>query len=253
MPTRERPIDRGTLRARRILAELGREIRDARRDRGLSQRAVGRAVGVSGVTIGRLERNLAPRASLLLVARVLESVGLELSARAFPGGAPIRDAAQRALLERFRLRLAGSLRWKTEVPMPSRGDQRAWDALVLGDGWRLGVEAETAPRDAQALVRRLALKERDGGVDAVILVLPRTRRGREFLREADAILAPSFPGSGARTLRRLRAGRQPTENAIVCVWLRERALHRMKLPTHGFIRASGMLRRVTHPTHIIRS
>lgn len=217
MPTRERPVDRGTERGRRVLTDLGREIRAARRDRGLSQEAVGRAVGVSGVTVGRIERALATRASIVLIAQLLETVGLELSARAFPGGAPIRDAAQVALLGRFRANMHRSLRWSTEVPLPIPGDQRAWDGMVVGDGWRFGVEAESAPRDAQALVRRLALKSRDGGVDAVILVLPRTRRAREFVRDARGVLSPSFPGSGTRTLKLLRAGARPTESAIVCV------------------------------------
>jgi transcriptional regulator with XRE-family HTH domain len=217
MSTRERPVDRGTARARRILADLGRELRAARRDRGLSQEAVGRAVGVSGVTVGRIERDLAPRASVVLVARLLEAVGLELSARAFPGGRPIRDDAQLTLLERFRLKLHRSLRWQTEAPLPIVGDQRAWDGLIVGDGWRIGVEAETAPHDAQALVRRLALKARDGRVDGVILVLPRTRRARDFVRDGSATLAPSFPGSGTRTLELLAAGTRPPESAIVSV------------------------------------
>jgi transcriptional regulator with XRE-family HTH domain len=215
MPTRERPVDRGTERARRILADLGGEIRTARRDRGLTQEAVGRAVGVSGITVGRIERAMAPRASIVLFAQLLETVGLELSARAFSGGAPIRDAAQLALLERFRVRLHESLRWRTEVPLPIRGDQRAWDGLIVGDGWRFGVEAETAPLDAQALVRRLALKSRDGRVDGVILVLPVTRRAREFVRYAQGTLSSSFPGSETRTLELLAAGLRPPESAIV--------------------------------------
>lgn len=217
MPTRERPVDRGTERGRRILADLGRELRTARRDRGLSQKTVGASVGLSGVTIGRIERGLAQTASVLQIARLLETVGLELSARAYPGGPPIRDAAQIALLDRFRTRIHRSLRWLTEVPLPIEGDQRAWDGLIVGDGWRAGVEAETAPRDAQALVRRLALKSRDGGVDVVILVLPRTRTAREFTRDASGTLSPAFPGSGARTLRLLRTGSSPPASAIVRV------------------------------------
>ena len=89
--------------------------------------------------------------------------------------------------------------------------------MVIGEGWRFGVEAESAPRDAQALVRRLALKARDGGVEGVILVLPRTRRTRVFLREAGGTLAPSFAGPNARTLELLRAGVRPPGGAIVCV------------------------------------
>lgn len=101
--------------------------------------------------------------------------------------------------------------------MPIPGDQRAWDAVVAGNGWRLGVEAETAPRDTQALVRRLALKQRDGEVDTVIVVLPRTRRVREFLHEAGPILSPFFPGSASDALRLLRAGTQVTANTIIRV------------------------------------
>ena len=55
------------------------------------------AIGLSGVTVGRIERGLARRASILHVAQLLETVGLELSARAFPGGPSIRDAAQVAV------------------------------------------------------------------------------------------------------------------------------------------------------------
>jgi len=127
-------------------------------------------------------------------------VGLELSVRCFPGGQPIRDVAQAALLARFRGRLHNSVRWAAEVPLPRPGDQRAWDALVTGSGWRFGVEAETAPRDGQALARRLELKRRDGQVDGVILVLPNTRRTRTFLREFVSTAAESFPVSGERAL-----------------------------------------------------
>ena len=217
MPPRERPVDRGTDRARQLLADLGREIRTARRDRGLSQDTIGHAIGVSGVTVGRIERGLAGRASILHVAQLLETVGLELSARAFPGGRPIRDSVHVALLRRFQVGLHGSLRWRTEVPLPISGDQRAWDGMIIGPGWRFGVEAESAPRDAQTLVRRLALKARDGGVDGVILVLPVTRRTRAFLREAAGTLTPSFPGPGTRTLELLRAGVRPDASAVVCV------------------------------------
>ncbi len=217
MPIRERPVDRGALRGRDVVVDLGREIRSARRDRALSQEAIGRPIGVSGVTVGRIERGLAGRVSILRVAQLLETVGLELSAHAYPGGRPIRDAPHVALLTRFQLGLHPSLSWRTEVPLPIPGDRRAWDGLIAGGDWRFGVEAETAPRDAQALIRRLTLKERDGRVDGVILVLPPTRRTRVFLREAGGVLAPAFPGTGPRTLELLRAGVRPPVSAIVCV------------------------------------
>ena len=66
--------------------------------------------------------------------------------------------------------------------MPITTDQRAWDAVISGTGWRYGVEAETSVRDIQALLRRLALKQRDSAVTGVILVVPPTRRTRATLK-----------------------------------------------------------------------
>lgn len=145
--------------------DLTAELRRARTDRGLSQAEVGRAVGLSGQQVSRIERGLVPDVSVAGICRLLAVVGLELSARAYPAGEPIRDRAHRALLGRFRQRLHRSLRWRTEVPLPIGGDLRAWDGHVSGAGWHVGVEAETRPTDLQALERRLALKLRDGAVE----------------------------------------------------------------------------------------
>src|SRR5262245_36496428 len=92
-------------------------------------------------------------------------VGLDLTLRAYPGPAAIRDASQVAMLSDFAGPLHPTVRWAVEVPLPIAGDQRAWDGFVAGVGWRYGVEAESLPRDGQALIRRLALKARDGDVD----------------------------------------------------------------------------------------
>jgi transcriptional regulator with XRE-family HTH domain len=217
MAVKERPLNVGTERARLIAAELGREIRRARVDRGLSVAATARAAGMSGPTGSRIERGEARSVSVLQLARLMAVVGLELSCRAFPVGEPIRDAAHVALLGRFRSKLAGGVRWATEVPLPLPGDRRAWDALIGGQGWRYGVEAETGPRDAQALARRLNLKVRDGEVDGMILVLPRSPRSRAFLEAADVSIRSSFPVDGARALDRLGAGLDPSGSAIVLV------------------------------------
>ncbi len=146
MASRERPIGRGTTRGRRCIVEVAHEIRAARLDRAPSLSAVGRATGQSHSTVSRIERGLATHVTLLQLSRLTAVVGLELSVRCFPGGQPIRDFAQAALLARFRGRLHRSIRWAAEVPLPRPGDQRAWDALVTGGGWRFGVEAETAGR-----------------------------------------------------------------------------------------------------------
>lgn len=240
MPPRERAVDRGTRRARVIEAELGAEIRRARVGGSLTQDEVGRACGITGAYLSLIEHGLAHGASITTVARVTSIVGLDLSVRVYPGGSVLRDAGHRALLERLRAAISPALGWRTEVPLPSPGDQRAWDAMIVGRApttdtpatdtpgraafgtagsgmrsFRIGVEAETRPRDAQALQRRLALKRRDGGVDHVLLVLATTRGNRAFLREAGPTLAADFPVTGRDAISALAAGRDPGGSAIV--------------------------------------
>ncbi len=215
--THEKPADRGARRAAITLATLGTEYRTARRDRGLSLRDVGAALNISHVAAGRVERGLVPGVSLRMLARYAEVVGLELSVRAYAGGAPVRDSAHVALLAAFRAQLSPRLSWATEVPFPSTGDARAWDALIRGDGWLYGAEAETAPRDVQALGRRMSTKLRDGNVDGLLLLLPSTRRTREFLGAGEEHLAPLFPIPGGRALALLRAGLDPGGSAIIVI------------------------------------
>jgi transcriptional regulator with XRE-family HTH domain len=218
MVTRQRPADLGAENGRRIRTQLGIEVRAARLDRGLTLAEIGRAVRLSAAEVSRIERGILTAVSIVQMARLLAVVGLELSAKAYPGPQPIRDVAQVRLLGRFHDRLHPGLRWGTEVPLPRPGDQRAWDALVSsGSVWRYGVEAETSPRDSQALVRRLNAKARDGAVDGVILVLPRTRRSREFLAAGNETLRPSVPVDGRRALELLAARVDPGGSAIVLV------------------------------------
>jgi transcriptional regulator with XRE-family HTH domain len=217
MAAQERAADRGRRRARDILVWIGSELRLARLDRGLSIDAVAAALGISNAQVSRIERALAPNVPLGVLVAFASVVGLDLVVRSYPGPRGLRDAAQVPLLDAFRSRLHASLRWAVEVPMPIAGDQRAWDGLVSGTGWRYGVEVESLPRDAQALVRRLNLKQRDGQVDGVLLVLPDTRRVRSFRQEAAAELGPAFPISGLVALRRLQAGQDPGGNAVLVI------------------------------------
>ena len=218
MPVRRGPVDVGWDRARLLLASTCRQIDEARIDRGLSYASLGRAVGLSGQQVGRICQGRVSTAPLMLLARLAALVGLELSARTFPGGQPLRDGGQQALLSRLQARLGPSIGWRVEVPVVDvagdrRPDLRAWDALLIGPDWRAGVEAETNVRDAQALVRRLALKQRDGEVTGgVVLVLNDSRHHRELLRAG--VFRDAFPAGARAALARLQRGEAPG-NAVV--------------------------------------
>lgn len=176
--------------------------------------------------VSRIERGLVAHVSVTELAKLHAVVGLDLSLKSYPAGQPIRDAAHVALLDDFHRLLHRSVRWAVEVPLPIPGDRRSWDALVSASSWRYGVEAETAPRDAQSLARRLQLKQRDGEVDGVLLVLRRTEQTRRFLNEVGALLHERFPVDGVRALELLRAGADPGGSAIIVLPPRARALAR---------------------------
>jgi transcriptional regulator with XRE-family HTH domain len=215
MGARERRVDAGAARGRALTTAILAELRSARLDRGLAGADVAREVGISQSQYSRIERGLTESLSIGEASTLLAAVGLDLSVRAYPGGQPLRDAAHAALIGRFRAELHPSLRLITEVPFPGPGDRRAWDVVVLGTDWRHGVEAETRPRDRQGLERRMVLKERDGDVSSMSLLLLDSRYNRDFVRAHRDVLAERFAVPGKRALELLRAGVNPGGNSII--------------------------------------
>ena len=124
-----------------------------------------RLAGVSSSWVSQVERGMAADVTFRLLGVLLAIVGFDLSVRAYPGGSPLRDEGHRRLLGRFRSPLPEGAPWRTEVPLPQPGDQRAWDAVTEPWRLRIGIEAELRPTDLQSLQRRIALKKRDGHVD----------------------------------------------------------------------------------------
>jgi hypothetical protein len=197
-----------------------REAEAARLAHGTSYAAIGRALRLGPGQVARIMRGQSPDVSIVRAAQVLESVGLELSARAFPAGVPVRDGGQVALLARLRRRISAELRWREEVPvveLPSAGssDLRAWDAGIDGPDVRVRVDAETHVGDLQALERRVALKQRDGREPCVIVLLADTRHHRALLAEAGDGLRSAFQISQRAALAALRAGSSPGGNALI--------------------------------------
>ena len=214
MTSRSGPIARAIRVAAQDQARVVADIAQARRGAGLSRGEVGRACGVSRSTFARIESGDRRVTTLAELSCLGAAVGLEVRLRAYAAGDAIRDVEQARVLERLRPRVHVSLGWSTEVPLPIPGDLRAWDAVIRGPGWRIGVEAETALDDVQAVERRLALKQRDGDVDRVILLVADTRRNRLALAASPASFG-SLPLRTREVLAALREGRDPGQSGIV--------------------------------------
>ena len=218
MSTRERPIDRGHRLATADLARAGHEIRVARQVIGKSLESVGRSSGISPSQAGRIERGCLPTASVEQLAKVGAAVGLDIRVRAYPGPDPVLEAGQVALLGRLRLRLHPNLLFRSEVPLPILGDQRAWDGFIdrlTGVANQLPVEAESRLIDGQGQLRRVMLKLRDSGLEHVLLLLADTRLNRAAVAATAAAFAVDFPVSPRRALAALAAGQHPGGSAVV--------------------------------------
>jgi len=203
------------LRARRLLADLGSELREARIGRGLRLTDVARAAGASPSHISRVERGLTRDLGLLHFMRHGAVVGLRLHARFYPAGGGLRDAAQLDLLRRLRARIGDRWSWQLEAPLNIAGDLRAFDALLSNLNATIAVEAITRLRDAQAQLRAAALKQRDGNVPRLVLLIKATDHNRSALASAADVLATAFPLGTRATLNALSQGVDPGDNGIV--------------------------------------
>jgi transcriptional regulator with XRE-family HTH domain len=200
---------------RQAAAAIGHEIHEARLGAGLSQRTAGGAVGISHSQFGRIERGEIRELTIEQASLAAAAVGRRLSVRLYPDGDPVRDAAHRALLDRFKRRLPPGIRWDTEVALPIPGDLRGWDGMAARPDRRAGVEAETRLHDLQELERRVRLKQRDGGIEVVILLVNDTRRNRAVLAAHREALRGSFPLDGRDILEALGRGELPDRSGLI--------------------------------------
>jgi transcriptional regulator with XRE-family HTH domain len=216
MTARVRRIERAVVLARTMAELTRREFRGARIASGLSRGDVGRAVGISPSQVDRFERGLLRDVRLEQLCRMCLAVGLVPSLRFFPDADPVRDIAQVRLLDRARIRLPQSIRWRTEVPLQGRGDARAWDAVLDGHRCNDAFEAETRLADLQATERRVMLKFRDDpSVRHVILLVADTKANRRALTVGREGLRGNFPLDTRAAMTSLAAGRCPGGNAVV--------------------------------------
>ena len=221
MPIHDRHVDRASRAARGDRGRVGLDLRVNRVSAGLSQGDVGRLAGVSASQVSRIERGLAPSASVEQLARIGAVVGLDVRLRAYPAGDAVRDAGHLRVIERLRGRLHANVTVRLEVPLPIVGDRRAWDVWLgklvdtRGVHRDLPTEVESRVVDTQALVRRLTLKMRDAEVDVVLLVVADTPSNRHAVAAAWPSLAGMFPVSARTALGALADGRYPGGSSLV--------------------------------------
>jgi transcriptional regulator with XRE-family HTH domain len=218
MSTRDRRLDRAMALADEISKVARTEFRLARIAAGLSRADAGGAVGISPSQVDRFERGNLQHIRIDQLCRLSLAVGLLPKIRFYPDADPVRDAAQIRLLGRLQVRLAKSIRWRTEVPLVGVTDPRAWDAVGDGHGCVDAFEAETRLADLQATERRVLRKFRDDPtVQHVVLVIADTRANRKVLAFARDPLRGNFPLDTRAALLNLSAGHCPGANAIVVV------------------------------------
>jgi transcriptional regulator with XRE-family HTH domain len=214
----ERAYDRGARQGDRALRALGEEFRIARLSLGLSQRHVAQAVRISRSVYGRIERGVLYHLPLRLAFQIAAVLGLDLSARVYPGGSPTRDAAHAQRLRLLLTNVGRPLTYRTEVPLPATTDhpeRRSWDAVLYGQHQRTAVELEMRLYDVQGQMRRLHLKERDDPPDQLVVVVANTRANRRALDEFAELFAALPRQRTANVLKTLLAGKHPPRGLIL--------------------------------------
>lgn len=214
MTSREPLRSIGLLHATDLVRNTAAEIRNLRIAAGLTQREVARAAGISREHLCRIELGRVRSLDLRTCCVLYALLGQRLSLKGYPTGEPLRDAGQRRLLDRFDRRVPGTWRRRREAPMPIPGDLRAWDELLIGPV-SIGVDAETRPRDLQAIERSIALKKRDSRVDRSALLIASTPRNESVVRANLASLRQAFPLDTRGFLAAVRDGRDPGADALV--------------------------------------
>jgi len=204
--TRETRRQRGRRRGQELVRGLVAELRTERQVANVSQRAIARELDWHQSELNRLERFDFDNVPLVRLAEIAAVLGLELSVRLHRVGDPVRDAASQGLIGRFLSNVGAGYRITREALLPTSG-QRSWDILLRVGPVLLGVEAVTRVRDVQALVRHIRLRERDGGVDRVLLVLSDSAHNRAMREQVIEALGRDFLTSRREILAALRGGR----------------------------------------------
>lgn len=187
---------------------------------GISQHAMARELGCSQANLWRTEAEEVA-VTVVRLSEMASVMGLELSIGLHELGDPIRDKGQQALAGRFAALLSPRWAVTSEALLPMPGDLRAWDKLLrltgAERGQLVGVDLETRIRDVQALVRRTRMRERDGGVDAIVIVLSDSATDRRLVAQLRDALGPDYATNSRVLLKALREGSALAGSGVVLI------------------------------------
>jgi hypothetical protein len=167
--------------------------------------------------VSRIESELVDP-DLVQLSVIASLLGMELSVGLHELGDPIRDRGQQALGRRFDAIPSSAWRNMAEVLLPGIGDRRSWDRLLrlIGNESQIvGADLETRIRDVQALVRRTRERERDGGVDEILLVLSDSATNRLLIGQLREALGDRYSTRPRAVLAALREGRRLPGSGVV--------------------------------------
>lgn len=220
MATRQTRLLRGRRRGDVLVRRTLSELRERRMMLGISQHAMARELGCSQANLWRTEAEEVA-VTVVRLSEMASVMGLELSIGLHELGDPIRDKGQQALAGRFAALLSPRWAVTSEALLPMPGDLRAWDKLLrltgAERGQLVGVDLETRIRDAPALVRRTRMRERDGGVDAIVIVLSDSATDRRLVAQLRDALGHDYATNSRVLLKALREGSALAGSGVVLI------------------------------------
>ncbi|HYN70531.1 MAG TPA: helix-turn-helix transcriptional regulator [Candidatus Eisenbacteria bacterium] len=241
----------GVQEAAAIATTLGREIREARVRRRLTQASVARRAATSRGRLADLERGAGSRAPLELWVRVAMAVGRPLSVRLSrdidAGGANPSDAGHLAAQELL-LRLGRAHGWVGSVELATRPNDpsRSADVVLRAERRRLlilievmnrvadlGAAARSTDRKAADLEALAMLVGGDRGPFAIASgwVLVDTAANRRLVGSYPEFFRARFPGSSNTWAKALSTGSPPpTLSAVAWIDPRAGAVRALRLP-----------------------
>lgn len=221
MATKETHLQRGRRRARTATERTLNELAESRRTLNLSQRTVAMELGINQSQYWRIEARKVEDLTVTRVFEIASVLGYEVALTLHPIGDPIRDAAQQSVSKRFDAILAPTWIVVDEALLPNPGDRRSWDKLLRLTGGAerhvVGVDLESRIYDIQALVRRTRERERDGGVDEILIVLSDSAHNRRLASSLAEALGPPYATPAVEIRKALRRGEPLPGSGVILI------------------------------------